>query len=200
MNSPPQLARKQIFLLGSGTLADARLAAAAFAKELVASGAFTTVQWELDADVAQRFAIYLAHRAFLLSPRDGEALAAGATGQFQKRALRAAYTPTGLMQPLGLAEDPLGFMNDFLRATSFFPGSARVEDSMLVVERDAKTFVLVLTEIKGHPFASSTQERVMPASLVRGSPRAARRTLPSRSSARVPSSTPALPRFAPGTK
>ena len=27
----------------------------------------------------------------------------------------------------------------------------------------AKTFVLVLTEIKGHPFASSTQERVVPA-------------------------------------
>ena len=158
-----QLARKQIFVLGSGTLADARLAAAAFAKELVASGAFTTVQWELDADVTQRFAIYLAHRAFLLSPRDGEALAAGATGQFQKRALRAAYTPTGLMQPLGVAEDPLGFMNDFLRETSFFPSSARVEDSMLVVERDAKTFVLVLTEIKGHPFASSTQERVVPA-------------------------------------
>jgi len=158
-----QLARKQIFLIGSGTLGDARLAAAAFAKELEASGAFPSVQWELDTDISQRVAIYLAHRAFLLSPRDGEALAAGATEQLQKRALRAAYTPSGLMHPLGLAEDPLGFTNDFLRATTVSSGNARVEDSMLVVERDGRPFVLVLTETSGHPFASSTQERVIPA-------------------------------------
>jgi predicted exporter len=158
-----QLARKQIFLIGSDSLADAKLAAAEFAKELRESRAFTSVQWKFDADVAQRVAIYLAHRAFLLSPGDSQALAAGETGPLQKRALRAAYTPTGLMQPLGLAEDPLGFTNDFLRAITVTSGNARVEDSMLVVARDAKTFVLVLTENEGHPFASSTQERVVPA-------------------------------------
>jgi predicted exporter len=158
-----RLARKQIFLIGSDTLADARLAAGAFAKELEASGEFTSVQWELDPEVSERMAIYLAHRAFLLSPRDARALAAGTTGQLQQRALRAAYTPAGLMQPLGLGADPLGFMNDFLRTTLVSPGNARVEDSMLVVERAAGIFVMVLTENEGHPFASSTQERVMPA-------------------------------------
>ena len=158
-----QLARKQIFLVGGETLADARLAAAAFAKELEASEAFTSVRWKFDADFSERIAIYRAHRDFLLSPRDRDALAAGATGKLQDRALRAAYTPAGFMQPLGLAEDPLGFTSDYLRASAFTSGNAHLEDSMLVVQRDSRVFVLVLTENAGHPFASSTQERVIPA-------------------------------------
>ena len=67
------------------------------------------------------------------------------------------------MQPLGLAEDPLGFTNDFLRATTGVAGNARLEGNVLVAERDGREFVLVLTENEGHPFASSTQERVIPA-------------------------------------
>jgi predicted exporter len=158
-----ELARKQIFLIGSTTLADARLAAAAFANELKASRAFTSVQWELDTDLMKRVAVYLAHRGFLLSPQDSQALEQGATEQLVRRALRAAYTPAGLMQPLGLADDPLGFTNDFLRATTQVSGNARVEGSVLAVARDGRSFVLVLTENEGNPFATATQERVIPA-------------------------------------
>ena len=92
-----------------------------------------------------------------------QALEAGATERLAKRALRAAYTPTGLMQPLGLAEDPLGFTNDFLRASTGVAGNTRLEGNVLVAERDGREFVLVLTENEGHPFASATQERVIPA-------------------------------------
>ena len=88
-----QLARKQIYLIGSDTLANASLAAAAFANELTSSGAFTSVQWEVDAAVSQRPAVYLPHRAFLLSSRDQAALAAGDPAPLVKRALRAAYPP-----------------------------------------------------------------------------------------------------------
>ncbi|HEU4780704.1 MAG TPA: MMPL family transporter, partial [Steroidobacteraceae bacterium] len=158
-----QLARKQIFLIGSDRLEDAKLAAAAFANALETSGAFISVQWQFDSDLTQRAEVYRVHRAFLLSPKDRQALEAGVVEPLVKRALRAAYTPTGLMQPLGLAEDPLGFTSNFLRATAGFVGNTRVEGNMLVAEGDGRDFVLVLTENSGHPFASSTQERVVPA-------------------------------------
>jgi predicted exporter len=158
-----ELARKQIFLVGGKTLNDASLAATAFAKELEASGAFTSVRWKFETDFPGRIAIYLAHRDFLLSARDRDALAGGATEKLEVRALRAAYTPTGFLQVLGLAEDPLGFTSEFLRTAAFSSGNAHLEDSMLVVQGDARSFVLVLTENAGHPFASSVQEQVMPA-------------------------------------
>ncbi|MET0499760.1 MAG: MMPL family transporter, partial [Steroidobacteraceae bacterium] len=158
-----QLARQQIFLIGSDQLADAKLAAAAFAKELATSGAFSSVRWQIDSDLAQRVAVYVAHRAFLLSPTDEAALDAGETEAIAKRALRSAYTPAGLLQPLGLAEDPLGFTNDYLRATAGVAGNTRLEGNLLVAERDGREFVLVITENEGHPFAAATQERVIPA-------------------------------------
>ena len=158
-----ELARKQIFLIGSTALAEARLAAAGFVRELEASGAFESVQLELDADLQKRASVYVAHRAFLLSSQDRQLLAAGNTDQLLQRALRAAYTPTGLMQPLSLAQDPLGFTNNFLRAQLPVSGRARLEGSTLVVENDGRSYVLVLTESKGSPFASSVQEQVMPA-------------------------------------
>jgi len=158
-----QLARKQIFLVGSDGVDDARLAAAAFAKTLESSGAFSSVQWQLDIDLSQRIAIYLPHRAFLLSPRDQRALEDGDKNSIVNRALRSAYTPVGFMQPLGLADDPLGFTNDFLRSTAQLTGHTRVEGDVLVAERNGRQFVLVITEIDGHPFATATQERVMPA-------------------------------------
>ena len=158
-----RLASKQIFLIGSDTLPDAKLAAAAFANALETSGAFTRIQWQLDTDLTQRAAVYLTHRAFLMSPGDRQALETGATERLVQRALRAAYTPTGLMQPVGLAADPLGFTNDFLRASAGVTGNARLEGNVLVVDRDGREFVLVLTENEGHPFATATQERVIPA-------------------------------------
>ncbi len=158
-----QLARQQIFLVGSDTLTDAKLAAAAFAKALETSGAFTSVRWQIDSDFAQRAAVYLAHRAFLLSPGDEQALDAGVTEPLMKRALRLAYTPVGLMQPLGLAEDPLGLTSHFLRATAGIASHTRLEGNLLVAQSDGRQFVLVITENEGHPYATETQVLVMPA-------------------------------------
>ena len=158
-----QLARQQIFLVGSDSLAEAKLATAAFAHTLETSGAFARVTWEIDTDLTQRAAVYLAHRAFLLSPDDRRALEANEDELLVKRALRAAYTPTGFMQSLGLADDPLGITSDFLRTTAGVAGHARLDGNLLVAAHDGREFVLVLTENEGHPFATATQERVIPA-------------------------------------
>lgn len=158
-----KLARKQIFLVGSADPVDAKLAAAAFARELRASQAFDHVQLEADEALRQRADVYIAHRAFLLAPEDAQALADGETDRLANRALRAAYTPSGLMQALGVAEDPLGLTSNFLRLQMQATGHVRLDDSMLIAQGDGRSWVLVLSESAGSPFASAVQARVLPA-------------------------------------
>lgn len=158
-----RLARRQIFLIGAPTTAAAKLAARGFARELQASGAFASVQLEVNADALRRFEVYRRHRAWLLSPADAAALQAGESEALARRALRAAFTPAGFMQPLGVADDPLGLLNDFLRAQTPASGAVRIDGSMLLVERDGESFALIISECNGSPFASVVQERVLSA-------------------------------------
>ena len=175
-NFSADLARRQIFLVGA-VPEEARNAADAFAAELRASGAFTSVQLELGGDFLRRADVYLQHRAWLLAPRDRASLETGETTPLLDRALRAAYTPLGFARPLSLAEDPLGLANDFLRSLVPATGNARFEDSRLFVDHEARRYLLVFTESAGSPFATDTQERVMPA--VQRAKDAARRAAPS---------------------
>jgi len=171
-----QLARRQIFLVGAADLADAKLAAASFARTLTESQAFTTVTLELDANASARFDVFLKHRSFLLTDADERALSEGRGQELVQKAVRSAFTPAGLMQPLSLAQDPLGLLNNFLRAQIPSFGAARLEGSMLVVDAPDASYVLVLAESSGSPFASSVQERVMPA--IEQASMAARRAVP----------------------
>ncbi|MBC7982857.1 MAG: MMPL family transporter [Candidatus Obscuribacterales bacterium] len=157
------LARKQIFLIAATDLDDAKKAAQAFATSLRASKAFARVDSELQGDAEQRFAIYIAARGYLLAPQDNAALRDGRVAGLEQQALRAAYTPTGLMQPIGLAQDPLALLNNFLREQTTTLGNARLDGSMLVIERDEHWHVIVVAESDGSPFASAVHERVIPA-------------------------------------
>jgi predicted exporter len=158
-----KLARRQIFLVGTTDLADAKLAAGSFATSLQASKAFANVTLELDANALERFDVYLDHRGYLLTDADERALRQGTGEEFVQKAIRAAFTPAGLMQPLSLAQDPLGLLNDFLRAQVPAFGNARLDGATLVVDAEGASYVLILAESDGSPFASSVQERVMPA-------------------------------------
>lgn len=157
-----RLARRQIFLIGAATTADAKLAARAFARTLSESGAFANVQLEVDADMRRRFEVYVRHRAWLLSDAGAASLESGKHEALVQRALRAAYTPAGLMQPMSLADDPLGLLSDFLREQTPATGAARLDGAMLVVEREGRSFVVVVTESDGSPFAKSVQQRILP--------------------------------------
>jgi predicted exporter len=171
-----KLARRQIFLVGATDLADAKLAAAGFARTLQDSKAFANVTLELDANALERFDVYIDHRAYLLTDADERALRGDNGEQLVQRAVRAAFTPAGLMQPLSLAQDPLSLLNDFLRAQVPAFGNARLDGTTLVVDAEAASYVLVLAEADGSPFASSVQERVMPA--IEQATIAARRAVP----------------------
>jgi predicted exporter len=66
-----RLARKQLFLIGARTPEAAKSAAGAFAKTLAASDAFARIDFEINADLQQSLAVYLAHpRQALCSPSD----------------------------------------------------------------------------------------------------------------------------------
>lgn len=157
------LARKQLHLVGARSPEDARLAANAFAAALRDAGVFPSVKLEPGGDLRRRADVYLQHRAWLLAPQDRQALASGEGQRLLNRALHAAYTPMGLAQVVGLAEDPLGLTNDFLRAQAPATGRARMEDSSLSVDHDGWRYLLVFTETSGSPFASEVQEQAMPA-------------------------------------
>jgi predicted exporter len=158
-----KLARRQLFLVGAGSLDAARAAASAFAARLRESGEFANLQLELDTDLQKRFGLYLEHRAWLLSAGDREMLETGSHATLRKRALRSAYTLSGVVAPLGLAADPLGFLGEYLRGSLPALGNARVVGSNLVVEQDSRSYVVVLAESAGNPFSGATQQRVLPA-------------------------------------
>jgi predicted exporter len=158
-----ELARRQIFLVGGSTPDEVRRAAVAFSTTLRQSDAFASVQLELSADFRARTAVYLAHRDWLLAPEDRRALESGESAALAARALRSAYTPLGLGQPLSLAEDPLGFTNEFLRAQAPVSGRAQLEDGILFVEHEGRRYLLVLADSAGSPFADDLQQRAMPA-------------------------------------
>ena len=171
-----QLARRQIFLVGASDLGDAKLAATSFARALADSKAFETVTVELDANARDRFDVYLKHRSYLIADADERALREGRGAEVVQKAVRSAFTPAGLMQPMSLAQDPLGLMNDFLRDQVPSFGAARLDGATLVVDSEEGAYVLVLAESSGSPFASAVQERVMPA--IEEASRAARRAVP----------------------
>jgi predicted exporter len=158
-----QLARRQLYLIGNADSAQAKAAARVFADQLRASGAFARVDLELSGAIEQRLALYLAHSAYLLAERDATLLAKGETATLSQQALRAAFTPAGLIQPINLARDPLGLLNRFLQGQRLSLGNAQLDGTMLIVQHDATTFVLVSAESAGSPFASSVQEKVLPA-------------------------------------
>jgi predicted exporter len=93
-------------------------------------------------------------------------LQAGQASQLQGDALRAAFTPTGLMRAVGFADDPLGLANDYLMQQVPHIGAARLDGKVLVVNDQSPTgndysYVLIAVELNGSPFATQVQEDAM---------------------------------------
>jgi predicted exporter len=103
--------------------------------------------------------LYLEHRASLLSVRDQQALADGRAEQLYRGALLALYTPAGFMRPIDLSRDPLGLGADYLLDQIPMLGNARLRGAQLVVTNEDKTYVLVIAETVGSPFAEDVQDQ-----------------------------------------
>ena len=158
-----RLARKQLFLVGAYTPAQARLAAQRFAATLEHSGAFARIDLNLSSHAGELLELYKAHRSYLLGDRDLAQLKSGDVDPLYRAALRAAYTPAGLVHPLSLAEDPLGLAAGFILQQVPAMGAAHLDGSNLVVGDKERTYVLIVAELKGSPFSGAVQEQAIPA-------------------------------------
>ncbi len=156
------LSQRQLFLVGSRDLETAKQAAREFAGKLDVSGEFSAVQFELSSDLNTVMQSYRTHAPFLLADADRERIKAGELELLYQDALRAAYTPAGMMRVVSLAEDPLGLLSNFLQQQVPSIGEARLDGSMLVVERKEGFFVLVTAETVGSAFSADVQDRVIP--------------------------------------
>lgn len=154
-----RLARKVVFLVGATESAVASNAAHAFAEALAQSEAFESVRERVGQDLKASVNLYLQHRASLLSVRDREALAAGKAEQLYRGAMLALYTPAGFMRPIELSRDLLGLGADYLLDQIPVPGNAHLQGAQLVVTAEGKTYVLVVAETVGSPFAGDIQDK-----------------------------------------
>ncbi len=153
-----RLARKVLFLVGAADPSVASAAAHAFATSLSQSRAFDSVRERIGQDLQSSVALYLQHRANLLSHQDQETLQKRPDGLYRS-AMLALYTPAGLMRPIDISRDPLGLGTDYLLDQVPALGNAHLQGSQLVVRRDTTTFVLVIAETAGSPFAGEVQDR-----------------------------------------
>lgn len=157
-----QAGRKIIFLVGSRNAERARAAGAVFAAELKVGEGIADVQYEVRNRVGDTLTAYQAYRYSLLSAHDRERLSSGKGEALYRDAQRAIYTPAGLMRPATSAEDPLGLLSNFLMAQVPPLGNVQLDGGVLSVSGEGKHWVLVIAETREAPFATATQEAVMP--------------------------------------
>ncbi len=157
-----QAGRKIIFLVGSRDAERARTAGAVFAAELKSGEGIADVQYEVRNRVGETLTAYQAYRYSLLSARDRQRLESGHGEALYRDAQRAIYTPAGLMRPATPADDPLGLLSDFLMAQVPPLGNVQLDGGVLGVSGEGKHWVLVIAETREAPFATATQDAVMP--------------------------------------
>ncbi len=152
------LAGKLLLLVGAADAEQAKRAAQVFAQRLRESQAFAQVSLEQDGLNQALLGVYQPHRAHLLSQRHFELLQAGQAARLQNDALRAAFTPVGLMRAVNFADDPLGLANDYFMQQLPGMGAAQLDGKVLLVADEQQSYVLVMVELSGSPFATQVQE------------------------------------------
>ncbi len=153
-----RLARKVLFLVGATDPSAASAAARAFAAALTQSGAFVSVRERIGQDLQSSVDLYLKHRTNLLSLRDQEVLQKNPDALYRS-ALLALYTPASLMRPIDISRDLLGLGTDYLLDQVPALGNAHLQGSQLAVSEGDSTFVVVIAETAGSPFAGEVQDR-----------------------------------------
>lgn len=150
--------RRSVFLIEAPDFRAARAAAAAFARALADSGAFETVEFERQTDLAAADALFGAARHGLLSARDRELLLQGQSGQLEQDALRGLYTPGGLLRARPFAEDPFNFYGNFLAGLTQADGHVVLREGVLAVQSPGDAAVLVTATLRDSPFALGPQQ------------------------------------------
>ncbi|TJY58290.1 hypothetical protein E4T66_16480 [Sinimarinibacterium sp. CAU 1509] len=149
--------RRNVYLIEADAFASARAAAAAFTAALRQSPAFVEVEFERGLDAKALDAVLGPYRHTLLADADRAALASGHAQALADTALRALYSPAGLMRARPFGEDPLNLYGDYLQSLVAAPGALQLRDGVLASTLDGRVSVMVTATLKDSPFALGAQ-------------------------------------------
>ena len=171
---------RAVFLIGDADAASARRAAARFAGELRASGAFASVQLEVpDADPQRLTAAHREFRFGLLTDADRAVLADGSF-DIEQWLLRRLNDPFRTPLGGGVAQDPFGFFDNFIASLPYRHLRFDLDDGLLVVRGKTSgapgIHVLVSAELAGSAYDDRVQRSSLAA--VAAAEAAARRAAP----------------------
>ena len=159
-------AGKILVLVGAPQVEQAKQAAKAFADSLRTSKSFSQVALEQGALTQSMLALYWPHRDYLLSVYHRQLLDGNQATVLQQDALHAAFTPSGMMRPVSLSQDPLGLATDYLMQQVPSLGAAHLDGNVLVVSASGDqslNYVVLSLELAGSPFASQLQDDALTA-------------------------------------
>ena len=170
------LGDRAVFLVTSNDSDHAKAAAKQLGATLSASHAFGSVTAQLPPfDLSQIGGLYMPYRFGLLTAQTRSALLSDSFSLHDGLAQRL-YSPLrgGLATPL--ADDPFGWLEQFLGQLPLATSNLELEDGLLVAHRGAQTQVLVTATLPGSAYESSTQQAVLTA--VAGGEAALKQTFP----------------------
>lgn len=152
---------RAVYLATDRDAARAKDAARQFGAQLAQSGAFRSVTVEVPPfDVSQIAATYLPARFGLLTDGDRASLERGDT-RLADRLTRHLYEPPMAGLPTDVAQDPFGWLQDWLAGLPLGMSNLSIEDGLLVSHRDGATSVLVMTSLAGSAYESNVQHAVL---------------------------------------
>ena len=153
------LSRQLLLLIGAPDRAVARAAAADATARLNASGLVRVDSANFDSDRLRRMGeLYHPYRRGLLSEEDRRRLQAGDSAYVASRALSQVYGFVGMGNAALLQSDP------FLLLPAFFASlplsRMSLDDGMLTLQSEGKTWILVSGRMAAPPYAIDTQTRM----------------------------------------
>jgi predicted exporter len=158
------LARRVVMLVGHVSPREARDAAGRLLDNLMATGLMDPVADGFDGERLKRLgALYFPYRRGLLAEADRALLAAGQGEEVATKALAQAFGVGGIADGSLLRADPFLLLPSFLADLPFPLSRLRMEDGVLTVTDGDMTWVLVMTALRGEPFALDVQERLLSA-------------------------------------
>jgi predicted exporter len=157
------LGDRAVFLVTSNDATRAKAAAKQLGATLSASHAFGSVTAQLPPfDLSQIGGLYMPYRFGLLTAQTRSALLSDSFSLHDALAQRL-YSPLRGGLPTPLADDPFGWLEQFLGQLPLATSNLELEDGLLVARRGAQTQVLVTATLPGSAYESSTQQAVLTA-------------------------------------
>ena len=158
---------RAVFLIGHPDGISAARAGRRFAEALTLSGAFASIRFEIpDFDPNALAAPHREFRFGLLTDADRNALAEGKV-DIEQWLLQRLNDPFRARLAGGIAQDPFGFLDNFVASLPYAQSRLDLQDGMLVVrdaaEKPSRLYVLVSGELHGSAYDERVQRSVVAA-------------------------------------